>query len=476
MLWACLHIPDFSLQLLERGTPASGPMVVSSGGNRPVVLSCNPSARSLGIAPGMAVSAAIALAPRLLEHRRDPAAERKALAGIANWAGQFTPLVSLAAPDGVLLEIEGSLRLFEGLRALLSRVSEELRDLGYGAAIGVAPTPSAACLLARSGLSVPITDPAALHSVLAPIPLGLLDQPAATVRMLDTMGIRTIGDCLQLPRDGLARRFGQGLLDELDRASGRLPDPRLPHTAPARYRARLALPAPVHESEPLLFAARRLVVELTGTLRLKQAGITRLRLTLHHENRPATVLRLAFSAPSRDAQGIVRLLRERLMRVELPDKVEAIQLDSEEARPLAGHNLSLFPEDNGTGEERWSIIDHLRARLGTDAVYGIASHADPRPESAWRCCEPGTAAGRSVHARRPLWLLEQPRKLLQKQDQPVLDGPLTLISGPERIEGGWWDGHDVARDYFVARDEHGRCFWVYRQRQEADWYLQGIFA
>jgi protein ImuB len=291
------------------------------------------------------------------------------------------------------------------------------------------------------------------------------------------MGARTLEACLALPREGLARRFGQGLLDELDRALGRLPDPQPAYAPPARYKARLALPVPVYETEPLLFAAKRMLLELTGALRMQQSGVTRLKLTLHHEERRPSVVTLGFSSPSRDPQRILRLLRERLSRIELPQRVEAIQLDSEEARPLQSRNLSLFPEDKPPEEERWSLIDHLRARLGVDAVYSIASHPDHRPESAWRVCEPGAARYGGALAERPLWLLDQPRRLREEEQTPMLDGPLTLVGGPERIEGGWWDGHDVARDYFVAADAQGRRVWVFRERQaERAWFLQGIFA
>jgi protein ImuB len=476
MLWACLHIPDFSLQLLQRAAPLAGPAIVTSGGNQPLVLSCNSEARSRGIAPGMKVSAAIALAPDLAEHPRDTAGERRALERLAAWAGQFTSMVSLSPPDALLLEVAGSLRLLGGLRQIMLRLTGGTAELGYAAAMAVAPTPTAARLLARAGVHASVTDSAQLETALAGLPLALLEQPAETVRMLALAGVHSIGECLALPRDGLARRFGQPLLDELDRALGKLPDPCVCYEPPARYRARLALPAPVHETEPLLFAARRLILELTGFLRMKQAGITRLKLVLHHEERPPTALRLSFSAPSRDPQRILRLLRERLARLELPERVEAIALESEEARPLDSRNLSLFPEDNLPEEERWSLLDHLRARLGVDAVYSIASHADHRPELAWRACEPGTAAYDAGPPQRPLWLLDQPRPLQLHEQAPVLDGPLELLAGPERIEGGWWDGNDVARDYFVAADDQGRRLWIFRERGASNWFLQGVFA
>ena len=52
-----------------------------------------------------------------------------------------------------------------------------------------------------------------------------------------------------------------------------------------------------------------------------------------------------------------------------------------------------------------------------------------------------------------------------------------LLCGPERIETGWWDGREVTRDYFVARDAHGVRLWVYRDRcAPQNWYMHGLFG
>ena len=45
-----------------------------------------------------------------------------------------------------------------------------------------------------------------------------------------------------------------------------------------------------------------------------------------------------------------------------------------------------------------------------------------------------------------------------------MDGPLILLAGPERIESGWWDGHPVVRDYFVAGNAAQAVLWIYRER------------
>src|SRR6266850_1047604 len=266
MLWAAVHLPDLSLPLRLRGTVAPGPVVIQDQSHRPRVLSCNDAATGLGIRPGMPVSAAFALAAGLQLFTRDPEKEEKALKGVALWAGQFTPTVSITSGNEVLLEIGGCLKLFGAL------------------------------LLSRAGIATCVGDRHELRRALAPLRLRLLDQPADTIATLAGMGVHTVGDYLALPRDGLARRFGQRLLDEIDRALGHLPDPRPPFIPPARYATALELPAPVQETESLLFAAKRLILELAGYLAMKQVGVTQLRFDLEHADHSITRIVVGLSA------------------------------------------------------------------------------------------------------------------------------------------------------------------------------------
>ena len=78
---------------------------------------------------------------------------------------------------------------------------------------------------------------------------------------------------------------------------------------------------------------------------------------------------------------------------------------------------------------------------------------------------------------RPLWLLQTPQPLEVRAGLPQRGGPLTLLSEPERIESGWWDGGDIARDYYSACDTHGVRLWVFRERHAPHgWFLHGIFG
>jgi len=476
-LWAALRLPDLSLQLFLRGASDCGPSVVHEAGNPPRVVSLNPVALRLGIRAGMPLAAAHALTAKLQARLRDPAKEARALAGVAAWAMQFSPTVSLASTNEVLLEISGCLRLFGGSRALAGRIRAGLSELGYRAHVALAPTPTAALLMARHGVDTSLGDRHGIRRALAPLPLALLGQPPQIVALLGTMGVRTFKDWWALPRDGLARRFGQGMLDEIDRALGLLPDPRLPFTPPQRYSTSLDLPVPVLETEPLLFAAKRLVLELSGHLAMRQIGVTRLRLELAHARHTPTPVILALSVASRDAAHLMTLLREKLGTIDLPEGVESLTLVAAEVRPLGSHNQALFADGRPSRAERWRIVEHLRARLGVQAVHGIEAFPDHRPERAWRRMLPGHASDSHCELHRPLWLLGQPRRLQAMGNLVALDHPPTLLDGPERVESGWWDDFDVKRDYFVARDSTGAKFWLYRERTGSpDWFVHGIFA
>src|SRR5581483_9640924 len=136
-----------------------------------------------------------------------------------------------------------SLKLYHGLDRLIDGVRAGLQRLGYHARLAVAPTPLGAVWLAQTGSEARVTDHGALFGALAKLPLACLALDADREALLRGLGFATLLDCLRLPRDGIARRVGPQILDRLDRAFGRKPDPRPAFAAPERFRARLGFPA-----------------------------------------------------------------------------------------------------------------------------------------------------------------------------------------------------------------------------------------
>lgn len=484
MLWLCLDLPFLPLEICTRASSAAAPFAVSERGDQRAqqVLIANEAAMRAGIRPGMPLAAAHALVSDLQVVGRDDIAERAALERLAAWASQFTSHVSLLHPRTLLLEIEGSLTLFGGLKRLRHALRSGVAALGYNPVLAVAPTPLAATWFARAADEEPVTDMSALTSRLFELPLGGLGLTTAQHTLLRGMGLATLGECLRLPRDGLARRLGGEFVLALDRAFGRLPDPRQCYTAPARFEARLALPGVVEHTEGVLFPLNRLLLELGGFLTARVAGVQQLTLQLHHPKTPSTKIDLGLARPTRDTRHLTELFRERLARIALPEPVEEVALSAPTLLPLTASETDFFSPKHAQPQAAAELIERLSARLGREAVRGVTTIPDHRPERAWHYLDmlaAGAAAPSAIPSQqaRPLWLLREPVALDVQDGHPQLDGALELEPDRERIESGWWDNADVRRDYFVAHDIAGASWWVYRELSaEGRWWVQGAFG
>lgn len=89
---------------------------------------------------------------------------------------------------------------------------------------------------------------------------------------------------------------------------------------------------------------------------------------------------------------------------------------------------------------------------------------------------------------QPTFVLPEPLRLAMRGHRPLYQGPLHLLTGPHRVEGGWWHRsgvgdaqthHHIVRDYWVALSEHAGVLWIFQERladEKLAWYLHGTFA
>lgn len=526
-----------------------------------------------GVHVGQSRSYALALAPGLRMLAADTARETQAFEAMALALLVYTPKVSLGHAHTLLLEVGSGLRLFGGLRALLSRVSATVAEFGYTARIACAPTAWGAWLLAqahadRQGHRWHVIKETSLARVLDRLSVSLLPVSQADRDAFTYVGCATLADLRQLPRSGVVRRFGSGILDLLAQAYGARPDPRESFRAPASFHAQLELPSRVDSADALLFAARRLIVQLAGWLSAHHAALSGYTLLLEHElasrHAPKTSsLKVAWAIPSRDAEHLIWLLREKLNQTVLVAPVIELKLVADQIGEYAGRSDTLFPMPESDGDSIARLLERLSARLGPENVLQMSVQDDHRPERAmrveayqaqafsrkkrssaktktkikadktWLTDELQHAALESVRADddaarraeqaertahpehispqpekasdakssrlfvtqpadaqasldlpdsalpsqpRPVWMLDKPLRLMMRDQRPIYRRPLKMLTRTERIEAGWWDGNLVERDYYVAADDRGHMFWVYRERLGGEWYLQGLFG
>lgn len=475
-LWLAAHFPRLPLEaLLPMAAQGRAAAVTATDDPRRAIVACNERAARQGIAPGMSLNAALALVPGIRLEERRPASEAALLDRLARWALQFTPVVSLEAPATVLAEVRGSLELFGGAMALCRRALAGLQASGLQASLAIAPTARGALWLARSGLASTITRADAMPGLAARLPLDCLQWPQDTIAALVALGLRSVADLLRLPRAGFAARFGPRLLDELDEGIGRRPEPRRRHVVPERFDEQLELPAAAGATVQLQPALGQLLQNLDAFLRARASGISAVRMDLRHRGQSPTRIRLGLARLVGDTGHLQGLLCERLAQCRLPAPVVALRLRSGVLLPLTLRDAGLFERGRRADPEATArLLDRLRARLGRQAVFGVCPVPEHRPERAWRVAEPGSTppgpgAWPVTRPARPLWMLAEP--------QPFGDWDGALVSGPERIETGWWDGHDVRRDYYVALTRAGVRLWIFRERPPGQgWFLHGVFG
>ncbi|GAB3514300.1 DNA polymerase Y family protein [Pseudoxanthomonas daejeonensis] len=488
MLWACVLLPQLALDAVLRRRPdPRAPLALVDGPAQLRTLhAVNAAAAAAGLAPGMRLVAAHALLRDFAMVEYDEASVARVHRFLAAWAYRHSSLVSMQWPGCLLLEVRGSFSLLGPWPRIEARLRGELDALGFRHRIALAPTPRAARVLAglRDGLAIPHA--ATLATQLDQVPVRRACLPDGLGTRLQRMGITDLRTLRALPRDALRRRFGLPLLEHLDRMYGQADDPLEYYQPPDHFDARVELGYEVESHTALLFPLRRLVGDLCTFLSIRDGGVQRFVLRLEHERMQGpghagmgagsahTDVEVGLLAAEREQAMLFELARSRLERVQIPAPVVAMRLLARQLPPFVPASRDLFDTRNQQQLPWPQLRERLRARLGDEAVYRLAPGGDPRPERAWRRVQGDESKIATAPSRppRPGWLLPQP---------VPLRGATRILSGPERLESGWWDDADARRDYYVLETAQGQQAWAFAPPGEqgsgqGGWMLHGWFG
>lgn len=480
MLWACLHFPElpFAAVCPDGLTPEAAAVLTDGSLRHPRIVLANAAARALGVRAGQPLAAARSLHPGLPAWPRDGEAERVLLESLAALAYGYSANVSLAPPRALLVEVGASLNLFGGWPRLERRLRETFAASELGHALALAPVASAARVLAARGAGFAFMSLPPLLRELKKLPVYSCGLAKETSSSLSAMGLVRLGQVFALPRAELARRIGPAALAHLDRLRGQAPEVLSAWQPPARYARRLEFDHRIGDVQALAFPLQRLLREFARFLVARDGGVQRFEIVLEHEGGARRRVPVGLLAPQREATTLFELARARLERIELDDAVCAMELIADDLPTVKPVPADLF-EERRQGALDWpALAERLRARLGDEALHGLAACADHRPGRAWRLASPSmTASAKTATpktetlttAARPFWLL--PRAI------PLRPEPGAILAGPERIESGWWDGDDERRDYYVVRLRTGQQAWAWLPANATQgWMLHGWFA
>jgi len=467
-LWTSLHLPNLQLESItpDQSTPIA---ITKRIKNQQQITSCTAGATASGITRSMTLNSAYALCPALTAIEYDEDHQNKLLHQIGEWAMQFSSIVSLHPPDHLLIEIAGSKRLFEGYEILVSLIEQGLTKLGFSAQIGIAPTPLSANLLATANCRTGITHLERLPAGLKDIPVNLLDLDAQITESLHKSGIHKTGALLNVSPASLTRRFGPACVKYLDCLLGKHPYPVKPIRSSEFFERSLDLPVEVDDTNALQFATQRMANELSAFLIARDCGVNGYSFTLRHERQQDTHLQLRFLQATSQPKHLHQVLSERLSQTVLTAPVCGLHILANAFSAIERDASDFFQKSQRQQNSLGEVVDKLCSRLGQDSLHTLLTVEDHRPEKAWKRSFPNCAEDYDPHwPHRPVWMLETPE---------ITTRTLHRVSDIERIETGWWDDTDVRRDYFVADDNHGARYWVFRLRDgSGELYIHGLFA
>ncbi len=460
-----------------------------------------------GLLPGLSLADARAICPHLLTAPAAPDKDADTLRALARWASRYSPTLNVDGDDGLWLDITGVPHLFGGESALLADLAQRLARAGFTARLGLAETLGGAHALARFARTSPCIVPdGKLRMTLTTLPVEALRLAPETTHLLRRLGLKRIGQIIDLPRATLERRFhsketAEAVLRRLDQALGSRAEKREALLPVPDFVARLPFTEPLITHDGVLAGLDHLAGELCRALARAGHGARRVVLWAARTDGSSAAVEAGLSAPSREASHLVRLLKDKVEAIDMGFGVDLMALAALATERLSLTQTSLTETDAGLEPE--VLIDALANRLGINAVRRLFPRASHMPERAQslRSAFAGGPAWTDAAADkppRPLLLLAKPEPLTVLAEIP--EGPparftwrrvsrrVVKAEGPERIAPEWWRAlaslsKPRPRDYYRIEDEDGCRYWVFREGlyqagtdEPPCWFLHGVFA
>ena len=481
--YAVLLAPEFRLQATLRHSPKLVEQAVAlleMQGTKPRVVEMTPTARRRLVQRGMTPTQAMARCPELQLINGNAGHERSAQDALLQIAETLSPFLESTGPGVVTVELPSEQNSSED--DFLQKVVVPLQSVGLDVRIGVAGTPDLALLAARHANPVRLVS-AAAH-FLAPLPVSALEPGDELATVLESWGIRTIGQFVALPSAQMWDRLGPESVQLWERATGGRARP-LQLVKPQEFFAEEAdLEHPVEMLEPLLFLLRRFLDQITARLGHAYLVAGKLRLVLRFERGETYQRIFTIPHPTRDVTLLFRMLHTHLEGFTSESPIVGLELAAKPVRPNA-EQFGLLERGLRDPHQFAETLARLQALLGVGQVGTPELEPSHHPEAfhlrPYDAATPAPGTDDALLIGVP-WLRFRPSvpaNVVLNEVRPAYlysarsTGPIRDLRGPWRLDGNWWENRAWSREEWDIATDDG----LYRLvRVEENWFLDGIYA
>jgi protein ImuB len=415
-----------------------------------------------------------------------------------------SPRVRPIGPDAVVFDASGLARILGEPAEMAQAVVRLAAERGVTVRAAVAPSVTAAWLLARAHAGVTVARPGEEASALAALPLEMLrtleevdGRGTDCLLILARWGLRTLGDLARLPRPDLHSRLGPIGARLHQAACGLDAGPFVPCGEPRRYVETLELEWPIESLEPLSFVLARLSDALEAALERADRGAIVVETRLRLVTRELHVRRLHLPAAMRESRVLRTLILLDLESNPPPAGIDVVEVEVEVApgRIVQG---SLLARANLSPETASTLLARLRALAGEDRVGAPAvvdTHDERRfavvpfasdgrvqggDDGARGLQTPGIRADGAAESLRR-FRLPVPARVHVERGAPayvqpaargIPGGRVVSSAGPWHSSGAWWSREAVwDREEWDVEIAASGVYRLTRDRLTGQWQI-----
>ena len=462
---------------------------------RKVITAVNAIALSKGVHPGMVVADARAMIHGLQVSDDQPGIEQKVLKNICLWCIQFTPVVAIDLPDGIILDVTGCTHLWKGETPYINDITRKLKNFGYNVNAAISDTIGCSWAMSRFCKGNTIIRPGDHMNELLSMPPEALRFESESVERLHKLGLRQLKDFIRMPRQSLRRRFGEYLLKRIDQALGYEEEYFDPVQPIEPYEERLPCLEPIITLTGIEIALQRLLETMCARLAHEKKGLRNATLTAFMSDGKMQKMEISTSYPSHNATHLFKLFELKFSTFNPEPGIELFLLCATRLEEIVATQELLWNTQQGvSNKDLAELLDRLTTKYGNGHIKRFLPDEHFWPERSFKeaqSIDEQTAVQWNVSHPRPLVMLEKPESI--EVTAPVPDYPpmnfrhkgvlhkITKADGPERIEQEWWIEEGQHRDYYYVEDEEGKRYWLFRSghydaNKSYTWFLHGYFS
>jgi protein ImuB len=452
-------------------------------------------AKAKGIERGMVIADARVILPSLQVFDDTPGLSDKLLKKLCLWFIRYTPITAVDAPDGLILDVSGCAHLWGSEESYLKDIINKLKTFGYHIRAAMADTIGTAWAVSRFGKMKAIIKRNQQAEALMPLPPSALRLELDVLERLQKLGLHQINSFIGIQRSSLRRRFGEQLLLRLDQALGHEEEFIEPVIPIAPYSERLPCLEPIQTSTGVEIALQKLLDVMCKRLQKESKGIRVASFKCYRFDGKIEKISISTNQPSNNVYHIFKLFELKICTIEPALGIELFTLEALKVEDISPLQETLWTGNSSLESKELSeLVDRIESKFGNNIIHRylpdehhlpersikLANSLKEKPSISWRDDKP-----------RPIQLLDVPQPIVVTApipDYPPMNfrykGKLYIIKkadGPERMEPEWWLKEEQHRDYYIAEDQEGKRYWLFRAGhydagKNPSWFIHGFFA